>query len=162
MPKGQIVKYPPIIQKQVFGITYKQTSEDLEVINMISPNFITSSTKSNLSFAPYGLGKINGRTAANMHCHYYYEEVTINGKTEKYRGFRLPTKEEMKLIAERQYNNDILFVKGNNALLNSTDNYWTAENVYSIKQGELKEPFRTLGFINEARVICVRDLEKDK
>lgn len=162
VPKGQIVKYPPIIQKQVFGITYKQTSEDLEVINMISPNFITSSTKSNLSFAPYGLGKINGRTAANMHCHYYYEEVTINGKTEKYRGFRLPTKEEMKLIAERQYNNDILFVKGNNALLNSTDNYWTAENVYSIKQGELKEPFRTLGFINEARVICVRDLEKDK
>ena len=166
VPQGQLIKYPNTSVGKVTDYTgviplfdYTYTSIDRENMNFVSPSFMSSSTKSNFKFKPGGIFglPVSGEEVVRLHCYFYYEETNITGVYEKYRKFRVPTKAELDLIADRQYNNKILMVQGTKALLQDGESYWTADGTYIYNEG-LLEPNTNKN--KESEVLCVRDIGK--
>lgn len=149
VPKGQIVRYPEKIEQTSILGKFMITSPAEEVQNMISPSFMTGSIRSTIANTGSGL-----ESMWNLyHCRWYYEKR--EGVSDAYEDFRLPTRAELELIADREYNNSILFKREN--LFKENSLFWAADGKYKYSQGKLTK--HTDGLIaKSAYVVCVRDV----
>ncbi|HJD92533.1 MAG TPA: hypothetical protein K8V80_07790, partial [Bacteroides coprosuis] len=69
-----------------------------------------------------------------------------------YEDFRLPTRAELELMVDREYNNSILFKRNN--LFTEGELFWAADGKYKYSMGKITKVSR-----GSAYVVCVRDVK---
>ena len=148
VPKGQIVKYPPKVEKNTILGKFMITSDTQEVQNMISPSFMTGSIRSTVA----NTGSLIQDNWQLYHCRWYYEKAIVNGTEITYEDFRLPTRAELELMVDREYNNSILFKRNN--LFTEGELFWAADGKYKYSMGKITKVSR-----GSAYVVCVRDVK---
>ncbi|MBR3440801.1 MAG: hypothetical protein IKH00_03975 [Bacteroidales bacterium] len=147
-----IIAYPELTADQMTvngnNITY-YTSKD----NVISPAFMLASQLGAITGALPTNGCVQNYIYGAIHCALYKEvAVDENGNETKFSGWRLPTKQEISYMIEKQSSSDVMIT------VLPAMYYWTLDGGVGYNAGG----FGNSGMQSKALVRCVRDVTQEE